>query len=170
MKTAYPQESQRELLAELIEDQILAQINPDEIRARRKMRKNEYDLNILKEKIERNLEARNGVECPLVLSNRELRLLRHLNLSDGVKDKLKSSIKIAKKLEKLEKNNATATKDEEDDEEEDVGEEDDEKTTTKVLNFDRVEILMGSLEGFVGESNEEDSLLRNLKDVAVQTR
>jgi exonuclease 3'-5' domain-containing protein 1 len=38
----------------------------------------------------------------VVLSNREIRLLRYLDLTDEEKEKLKGSVKVAKKLEKLE--------------------------------------------------------------------
>lgn len=106
---------------ELVQEQILTCIHPDEIRQRRKMRKNEKDLEELKSKIETAYAAGEVG----VLSNRELRLLksvrgiiskvnfhanfnkfpssRHLTLPDAIKNSLKSSLKIAKKLEKLEK-------------------------------------------------------------------
>lgn len=38
----------------------------------------------------------------IVLSNREIRLLRYLDLTEDEKEKLKGSVKVAKKLEKLE--------------------------------------------------------------------
>ena len=38
----------------------------------------------------------------IVLSNREIRLLRHVELTEEDKDRLRGSYKVAKKLEKLE--------------------------------------------------------------------
>jgi len=95
-------ESNEELktfFGDLCQEQILAQIHPEEIRQRRKLRKNERDLILLKAKIEQSLDDE---DQNLVLSNRELRLLKHLTLSESAKEKLKNSLKIAKKLEKLE--------------------------------------------------------------------
>jgi hypothetical protein len=60
------------LLDELTEEQILSHIQPDEIRQRRRIRKNESDLKELKAKIENAL----GDGSDLVLSNREMRLLK----------------------------------------------------------------------------------------------
>lgn len=66
-------ENSKKMLKDLTEEQILAHIQPDEIRQRRRQRKNEMDLIELKLKIEKCLDE---VGNSLVLSNREMRLLK----------------------------------------------------------------------------------------------
>ncbi|KAL7286225.1 hypothetical protein TKK_0019499 [Trichogramma kaykai] len=86
----------QELLQELCEEQILAHIRPDDVKLRKKRRKTETEVADLRKKMN---------ECigkNMVLSNREIRLLRHLDLSNEEKEKLKGSYKVARKLEKLE--------------------------------------------------------------------
>ncbi|ODM94483.1 Exonuclease 3'-5' domain-containing protein 1, partial [Orchesella cincta] len=101
------------LFTELCEEQILTHIEPDEIRSRRRLRKNEADLRALREKLDRAFSVVGDStvsNSSLVLSNREMRLLntlmyehlaRHLNLTEEEKEKLKLSLKVAKKLEKM---------------------------------------------------------------------
>ncbi|XP_050524519.1 egalitarian protein homolog [Daktulosphaira vitifoliae] len=90
----------QKLLEELCEEQVYLLIVPDNVQKRKHQRKIENELHALKEK----LSSDNGKS--VVLSNRELRLLRHLELTDEDKEKLKGSLKVAKKLEKMEGKNS----------------------------------------------------------------
>jgi len=60
------------LLKELTDEQVLALIHPQEIKQRRRVRKNESDLRQLVLLIEKSLQD----NVPIVLSNREMRLLK----------------------------------------------------------------------------------------------
>ncbi|KAL0115543.1 hypothetical protein PUN28_010812 [Cardiocondyla obscurior] len=71
-------------------------IRPLDVKARKKQRKVETEVADLKKRME---EATNK---NIVLSNREIRLLRYLDLTEDEKEKLKGSYKVARKLEKLE--------------------------------------------------------------------
>lgn len=87
-------------------------INPIEVKGRKKQRKIETEVADLRKKMNDSI-GRN-----IVLSNREIRLLRYLELTKEEKDKLKGSYKVAKKLEKLEsmgqeKNESSDDEDEE---------------------------------------------------------
>ncbi|XP_077265645.1 egl_like_exo domain-containing protein [Temnothorax americanus] len=84
------------LFAELCEEQIQMHIRPLDVKARKKQRKVETEVADLKRRME---EATNK---NIVLSNREIRLLRYLDLTEDEKEKLKGSYKVARKLEKLE--------------------------------------------------------------------
>lgn len=86
----------RSLFTELCEEQILMYINPAEVKVRKKRRKAETEVVDLKKKM---MEA---TSKSIVLSNREIRLLRYLDLTEEEKDKLKGNYKVAKRLEKLE--------------------------------------------------------------------
>lgn len=86
----------RSLFTELCEEQILMYINPAEVKARKKQRKVETEVADLKKKM---VEA---TSKSIVLSNREIRLLRYLDLTEEEKEKLKGNYKVAKRLEKLE--------------------------------------------------------------------
>lgn len=70
-------------------------IRPVEVKLRKKQRKINTEVADLKVKL---------AQCNknIVLSNREIRLLRYLDLTEEEKEKLKGSYKVAKKLEKLE--------------------------------------------------------------------
>lgn len=70
-------------------------INPDAVKLKKRQRKTETEVAELRVKL---AQASRSV----VLSNREVRLLRYIELTDEEKEKLKSSAKVAKKLEKLE--------------------------------------------------------------------
>ncbi|KAJ6646810.1 Egalitarian protein like, partial [Pseudolycoriella hygida] len=83
------------LLSELCTEQILMLINPSEVKIRKKQRKVSNEVADLKQKL--SLSMKN-----VVLSNREIRLLRFLDLNEEEKEKLRGSYKVAKKLEKLE--------------------------------------------------------------------
>ncbi|KAL2720845.1 egalitarian protein [Vespula squamosa] len=84
------------LFTELCEEQILMHIKPTEVKARKKQRKVETEVTDLKKRME-EATCKN-----IVLSNREIRLLRYLDLTEEEKEKLKGNYKVAKKLEKLE--------------------------------------------------------------------
>ena len=84
------------LFNELCEEQIQMHIKPTEVRARKKQRKVETEVADLKKRMEE------ATTKNIVLSNREIRLLRYLELTEDEKEKLKGSYKVARKLEKLE--------------------------------------------------------------------
>ena len=84
------------LLAELCEEQIQMHIRPADVKARKKQRKVETEVADLKRRMEE------ATSKNIVLSNREIRLLRYLDLTEDEKEKLKGSYKVARKLEKLE--------------------------------------------------------------------
>ncbi|XP_015178535.1 PREDICTED: uncharacterized protein LOC107067479 [Polistes dominula] len=84
------------LFKELCEEQVLMHIKPLEVKARKKQRKVETEVADLKRKMEE------ATYKNIVLSNREIRLLRYLDLTEEEKEKLKGNYKVAKKLEKLE--------------------------------------------------------------------
>lgn len=85
----------RTLFSELCTEQILMLVRPVEVKLRKKQRKINTEVADLKLKL---------AQCNknIVLSNREIRLLRYLDLTEEEKEKLKGSYKVAKKLEKLE--------------------------------------------------------------------
>lgn len=83
------------LFQQLNRECVLARIKPDEIRSVKKERK--IDLEVID--LKRKLYAETGEK--LVLSNREIRLLRHVDLSAGVRAKIGHCKKVAKKLERL---------------------------------------------------------------------
>lgn len=74
---------------------VLARIKPDEIRSVKKERK--IDLEVID--LKRKLYAE--TTCSIVLSNREVRLLRHIDLTEEVRNKIQQCKKVAKKLERL---------------------------------------------------------------------
>lgn len=70
-------------------------IRPNDVKLKKKQRKINTEVFDLKQKLQTSNKN-------IVLSNREIRLLRYLDLTEEEKDKLKGSVKVAKKLEKLE--------------------------------------------------------------------
>lgn len=70
-------------------------INPDAVKLKKRQRKTETEVTELRVKLAQAAKS-------VVLSNREVRLLRYIELTEEEKEKLKSSAKVAKKLEKLE--------------------------------------------------------------------
>ncbi|XP_054275925.1 egalitarian protein homolog [Macrosteles quadrilineatus] len=86
------------LLAELCEEQVYMHIRPTEVKQRKKQRKVESEVSDLRSKLSSSSQSGRNI----VLSNREIRLLRYLDLTDEEKEKLKGSYKVARKLEKLE--------------------------------------------------------------------
>uniref|UniRef100_A0A6P7FEZ2 Uncharacterized protein LOC114328693 n=1 Tax=Diabrotica virgifera virgifera TaxID=50390 RepID=A0A6P7FEZ2_DIAVI len=88
-------EENRGLMLELCEEQIQMHIYPDGVKIKKRQRKTETEVAELRLKLAQATKS-------VVLSNREVRLLRYIELTDDEKEKLKSSAKVAKKLEKLE--------------------------------------------------------------------
>jgi len=86
------------LLSELCEEQVYMHIRPAEVKQRKKQRKVESEVSDLRNKLSSSSQTGRNI----VLSNREIRLLRYLELSEEEKEKLKGSYKVARKLEKLE--------------------------------------------------------------------
>lgn len=84
------------LFMELCEEQVQMHIRPTDVKARKIQRKIKTEVTDLKKRMEE------ATSKNIVLSNREIRLLRHLDLTKEEKEKLKGSYKVAKKLEKLE--------------------------------------------------------------------
>lgn len=115
------------LFNNLCEEAILTHISPVEIKARKRQRKIETEVIDLRKKMDE------ATEKNIVLSNREIRLLRYLSLTEDEKVKLKCSYKVAKKLEKLkslshDKNESTDDdndNDNDDDENNDIDDKDD---------------------------------------------
>lgn len=106
------------LLQELCEEQVFMHIRPNDVKQRKKQRKVETEVADLRYKLA-NMQSKS-----IVLSNREIRLLRYLDLTEEEKEKLKGSYKVARKLEKLE--NAGQDRDtKSDDEDEDDYDDDD---------------------------------------------
>merc|ERR550532_3303628 len=91
-------------------------IQGEEVKNRKKQRKVETEVADLRLKLA-TIQSRN-----IVLSNREIRLLRYIELTEEDKEKLKGSYKVAKKLEKLENRDKNPDSDEEDDYDCDPGE------------------------------------------------
>jgi exonuclease 3'-5' domain-containing protein 1 len=100
----------RALLLELCDEQIFMHIDPDAVKSKKRQRKTETEVAELRTKLSQATRS-------VVLSNREVRLLRYIELTDDEKEKLKSSAKVAKKLEKLESLGQDNKDDEEDEEE-----------------------------------------------------
>ncbi|ERL87815.1 hypothetical protein D910_05204 [Dendroctonus ponderosae] len=88
-------EDNRKLMMELCEEQVYLHISPDEVKLKKRQRKTETEVKELRAKLAQAAKS-------IVLSNREVRLLRYIELTEEEKEKLKSSAKVAKKLEKLE--------------------------------------------------------------------
>lgn len=88
------------LFLELCQEQINTYIKVDEVKQKKKTRKIETEVSDLKAK----LAMATGRQ--VVLSNREIRLLRYLELSDEEREKLEGSYKVARKLERLQAKNS----------------------------------------------------------------
>lgn len=84
------------MFKELSDEQVQANIDSDAVKAKKKQRKLDFEVSELRLKIATS-QGKN-----IVLSNREIRLLRHVELTEDDKERLKGSYKVAKKLEKLE--------------------------------------------------------------------
>lgn len=84
------------LLKQLNFEGVLARIKPEEIKNVRKERKIDLEVIDLKHKLYQDSDCKY-----IVLSNREIRLLRHIDLTPEVRAKIQQSKKVAKKLERL---------------------------------------------------------------------
>ncbi|XP_065339588.1 egalitarian protein homolog [Cloeon dipterum] len=85
------------LFQDLCKEQVMMHVTPSEVKLQKKQRKVETEVVDLKNK----LAIAQGAKS-LVLSNREIRLLRYVELTEDEKNKLRGSYKVARKLEKLE--------------------------------------------------------------------
>ncbi|KAL0277827.1 UNVERIFIED_CONTAM: hypothetical protein PYX00_004976 [Menopon gallinae] len=85
------------LFSELCEEFIYSAIKPEEVKFRWKQRK----LDAEAKELNSRLSSLSGESKKIVLSNKEIRLLRYLELTDDLKNKLRDSYKVRKKLEKL---------------------------------------------------------------------
>ncbi|CAH2266279.1 egalitarian protein homolog [Pararge aegeria] len=85
----------QQLFEELSNEQVFMHIQPTEVKLRKRQRKINTEVGELKLKLAESTKN-------IVLSNREIRLLRYLELTEDEKEKLKGCHKISKKLEKLE--------------------------------------------------------------------
>lgn len=110
MSTNIKPENQQ-LLEELSSEQVFMHIQPTEVKLRKRQRKINTEVGELKMKLSESTKN-------IVLSNREIRLLRYLELTEEEKEKLKGCHKISKKLEKLEAIGQEKDSDSEDDEKE----------------------------------------------------
>ena len=96
------------LFKELCDEQIMANIDSENVKSKKKQRKLDFEVSELRLKIATTHKN-------IVLSNREIRLLRHVDLTEEDKERLRGSYKVAKKLEKLEGGTGNKTKDSDDD-------------------------------------------------------
>lgn len=110
MSTSIKPENQQ-LFEELSNEQVFMHIQPTEVKLRKRQRKINTEVGELKQKLAETTKN-------IVLSNREIRLLRYLELTEEEKEKLKGCHKISKKLEKLEAMGQDKDSDSEDDEKE----------------------------------------------------
>lgn len=106
----------RQLFSELCTEQILMLVRPREVKTCKKQRKISTEVQDLKQKLTQTNKN-------IVLSNREIRLLRYLDLTEEEKEKLRGSYKVAKKLEKLENIGQDRDRDSDSDDETDMNNE-----------------------------------------------
>lgn len=85
------------LLWALCEEQALAHISPDEVKQRKKQRKLDHEVDDLR----RRLDAARHTQRQVVLSNREIRLLRYVNLTEEECARIDGNPKVARKLDRL---------------------------------------------------------------------
>lgn len=136
------------LFQQLCHEQIDTYIRVDEVKQSKKQRKIETEVAELK----RKLSSVSGKA--VVLSNREIRLLRHVDLTDEEREKLEGSYKVARKLERLQTRSAAGgnrsnadsseTSPDFDDEEYDEEEEDEEEDELDGDDEEEEELEFGS--------------------------
>ncbi|KAK8771260.1 hypothetical protein V5799_025496 [Amblyomma americanum] len=85
------------LLWALCEEQALAHVSPDEVKQRKKQRKLDHEVDDLR----RRLDAARHSARQVVLSNREIRLLRYMNLTEEECARIDGNPKVARKLDRL---------------------------------------------------------------------
>ncbi|CAL1267152.1 unnamed protein product [Larinioides sclopetarius] len=83
------------MLNELCYEQLMTYIRPEEVKSSKKQRKIDMEVQDLKQKLN------SAHTKQVVLSNREIRLLRYLELSPQDRAKIEGTPKVAKKLERL---------------------------------------------------------------------
>lgn len=83
------------LLWELCEEQVQAHIAPEEVKARKKQRKIDHEVADLRARLVASTARQ------VVLSNREIRLLRYMDLTEEECSKVDGNPKVARKLERL---------------------------------------------------------------------
>ncbi|KAH7985655.1 hypothetical protein HPB52_025486 [Rhipicephalus sanguineus] len=112
------------LLWALCEEQALAHISPDEVKQRKKQRKLDHEVDDLR----RRLDAARHTQRQVVLSNREIRLLRYVNLTEEECARIDGNPKVARKLDRLRNRGAGAAGTGATDGSPGIGDEDDEET------------------------------------------
>ncbi|CRL06860.1 CLUMA_CG019615, isoform A [Clunio marinus] len=140
------------LFSELCTEQIYMLIRPSDVKMKKKQRKINTEVFDLKQKLQSSNKN-------VVLSNREIRLLRYLDLTEEEKDKLKGSVKVAKKLEKLENLGQDRNFSDSDDEVENI-----EQDYASIDSVPSDNSLSGlpSLNAFSPKSSEPPSLLESM--------
>lgn len=108
------------LFRELCEEQVTLYVDPEGVKAKKKQRKIDFEVSDLR------LKLANTIGKNVVLSNREIRLLRHVELTEEDKERLKGSYKVAKKLEKLESKQKLGSQNGQDDSDDDSDRDDQE--------------------------------------------
>lgn len=139
------------LFSELCTEQIYMIIRPNDVKMKKKQRKINTEVFDLKQKLQST--SRN-----VVLSNREIRLLRYLDLNEEEKEKLKGSVKVAKKLEKLENLGQDRNKDFSDSEDEG----DNNEHEYQSIDSAPSDNSLPSLNTFSPKSSEPPSLLESM--------
>lgn len=139
------------LFSELCTEQIYMLIRPNDVKMKKKQRKINTEVYDLKQKLQSS--NRN-----VVLSNREIRLLRYLDLTEEEKEKLKGSVKVAKKLEKLENMGQDRNRDFSDSEDENDNNDQEYQSMDSVPSDNS----LPSLNTFSPKSSEPPSLLESM--------
>lgn len=142
------------LFAELCTEQILTSIRPNDVKQKKKQRKQASETYDLKMKLQSSSKN-------IVLSNREIRLLRHLPLTEEEKDKVKGSSKVAKKLEKLE--NLGQERNYSDSEDEEVENIEQDYASLDSVPSDNSLSGLPSLNHFSPKNSEPPSMLESMK-------
>merc|ERR1712061_74766 len=104
----------------LCEEQVMLYVDPEGVKTKKKQRKIDFEVSDLR------LKLANTMGKNVALSNREIRLLRHVELTDDDKERLKGSYKVAKKLEKLENKQKSGSQNGNDDSDDDSDRDDQE--------------------------------------------
>lgn len=128
-------------------------IRPNDVKLKKKQRKINTEVFDLKTKLQSSNKN-------VVLSNREIRLLRYLDLTEEEKDKLKGSIKVAKKLEKLENLGQDRNFSDSDDEVENIEQE---YTSMDSVPSDNSLSGLPSLNAFSPKTSEPPSLIESMQ-------
>ncbi|OTF70073.1 hypothetical protein BLA29_013305, partial [Euroglyphus maynei] len=84
------------LFKQLVYESVFAHINADEIKQLKRQRKFELELTDLK------LKLFNNDKKKIVLSNREIRLLRYIDMTEEIRNKIEGPMNVAKKLKRFE--------------------------------------------------------------------